>query len=495
MVLHDKKKKRRTKLIMDVKEENSNSDIFGLVLAGGSGTRLWPLSRKELPKQFLVLEGEYSLLQNTLLRLKGILPPENIRVIANHEWNALITYQAGQIGCTGDLLINEPVARNTAPAIALGIVNLIEHGATDNDIAIVCPSDHIIKDMDAFKEAVAIAVKEAATGRIVIFGIKPTMPETGFGYIRTEKTSKTSEAVKVIEFVEKPSRATAEQYLSEGCYYWNGGIFCFRLKDMMDAIIKHFPECGMLMLAGINRLTHNFSEIPSKSIDYAVMERANDLSCVPLDAQWSDVGSWDSVWENLDKDTNDNAVRGDIIVDGAKNSLIFSKNKLTAAIDINNIIVVDTPDALFVANKGSSQKVRDLVDRLKEQERTEEYQAPENVRPWGTYKIISESKTDKIKRIQVLPHKRLSLQYHEHRSEHWVVVSGMAKVTLIDQINREKVNLLSLTLGESCFVPKEMLHRLENSSNELLEIIEIQTGDYVGEDDIIRVLDDYERIS
>lgn len=472
-----------------------NSKLFGLILAGGSGTRLWPLSRKELPKQFLRIEGEHTLLQNTLLRLKTIIDPQNIRVVAGDEWAALINYQAGEVGCEGDIIIREPEGRNTAPAIALGISYLLAGGAKDTDVALVCPSDHIISDTEAFRQAVKNAVKSAKTGQIVTFGVVPTFAETGFGYIKTAAGAKHKNrySLKVERFVEKPNKETAENYLKDGNYHWNGGIFCFRLRDMLDALVKYFPECGVPASSGLKELQSVFRDVTSTSIDYAVMEKASNVTCVPLDAGWSDVGSWDAVYDNLKRDENDNAAAGDVMLDNVHNSLVFSHEKLTAAVDLDDVIAVDTPDALFIAKRGSSQKVREIVKQLKDEGRKEEYQATESARPWGTYKILSEDKHDKVKQITVLPHKRLSLQYHEHRSEHWVVIKGTAKVTLIDNDNREKINILTLTEGESCFVAKRRLHRLENAMDKNLEIIEVQTGDYVGEDDITRVDDDYAR--
>ena len=285
------------------------------------------------------------------------------------------------------------------------------------------------------------------------------------------------------------------QGAKKGGYCWNAGMFCFRLKDMRRALEKHFPECGSLIAEGSSALIQSFASIPSKSIDYAVMERADNISCVFLDAGWSDAGSWDSLWEILEKDEAGNVALGDVLAIRASNALLMSRHKLLCAADVDGIIAVDTPDALFITSRGSSQNVREAVEKLKESGKKEPRQAPESARPWGTYTILSETATDKIKRIRVFPRKRISLQYHNHRSEHWIVVSGLATVTLIDPDDSRKQSIMTLSKGESCFVSAKMLHRLENRADEPLEIIEVQTGDYLGEDDIVRVNDDFGRAS
>ena len=468
--------------------------LYALVLAGGSGTRLWPLSRKELPKQFLCIEGERTLFQNTLLRLLRIVPSSNIKVISGDEWASLINHQAKEIGCSTDILINEPAGRSTAPAIALGIAYLIDNGASKEDIAIVCPSDHIITNTAAFEAAVKTAINAAASKNIVTFGITPISPEPGFGYIKTGAEDRDG-TFNVLEFVEKPDIQTAEQYFESGNYYWNSGILCFRLGDMLESLVKFFPECGIPAGIGFDALKSVFPALPSISIDCAVMENTDNAVCVPLDAGWSDIGSWDSVWQNLNKDEYNNVKKGNTLLKNVKNSLIMANERLITVTNLEDIIVVDTLDALYITKKGNSQKVRDIVKELRDKNRHEADQAPLNTRPWGTYKIISQDIRDKVKRIEVMPGKRLSLQFHEHRSEHWIVVKGTAKVTLIeknaaqDDIKKE----LILNEGESCFVMKGHLHRLENPGNTPLEIIEVQTGDYVGEDDIVRVEDDFKR--
>jgi len=468
--------------------------LYALVLAGGSGTRLWPLSRKELPKQFLCIEGERTLFQNTLIRLLKLVPSSNIKVISGNEWSSIINHQAKEVDCSTDMLINEPIGRSTAPAIALGIAYLIDNGASKEDLAIVCPSDHIISNTAAFEAAVETAINAAVSKNIVTFGITPTSPEPGFGYIKTGAED-TAGAFNVLEFVEKPDIQTARQYLESGNYYWNSGIFCFRLGDMLESLAEFFPECGIPAGIGFDALKNVFLDLPSISIDCAVMENTGNAVCVPLDAGWSDIGSWDSVWQNLNKDESNNVKKGNTILKNVKNSLIMANERLITVTDLEDIIVVDTLDAVYITRKGNSQKVRDIVQELRDKNRHEADQAPSNTRPWGTYKIISQDSRDKVKRIEVMPGKRLSLQFHEHRSEHWIVVKGTAKVTLIEK-NAAKDNIkkeLILNEGESCFVAKGLSHRLENLGDTPLEIIEVQTGDYVGEDDIVRIEDDFKR--
>ncbi len=463
------------------------STLHVLVLAGGSGTRLWPLSREELPKQFLPLVSERTLLQDTVTRLVPVASPGSIRVVAGREWQALVRHQLrGILPSQPDPVVVEPVGRNTCAAIALGLSSLREKsGASEDDLVLVCPSDHVIRDRDAFAGAVREAAEAAGEGFLVTFGIVPKAPETGYGYMECEETGRKS-ARKVLRFVEKPSLETAEGFVGSGRHLWNGGMFCFRVDRMERDLRLHAPQVAALYDAGLEALLDGFGSLPAVSIDYAVMEKADRVAAVPLDAGWSDVGSWDSVYEALPADESGNAVKGNVRLSGGSGSLLYGDHRLVFGVDLHDMLVVDTPDALFVAPRGSSQKVREVVRRLKEEGRREVAEAPVNARPWGTYETLGQSSRYKIKRIVVEPGARLSLQYHHHRSEHWVVVRGTALVGLDGSESM-------VYEGQSCYVPKGTPHRLSNPGKVPLEIIEVQNGEYVGEDDIVRLDDDYRR--
>jgi mannose-1-phosphate guanylyltransferase/mannose-6-phosphate isomerase len=411
-------------------------------------------------------------------------------VIASRKWRPLVANQLAPLKISGDCVIDEPEGRNTAPAVALGIVSLLARGASSDDVVIVCPSDHMIQDEARFAAAVAAAEEAAKSGNIVTFGIKPARPDTGFGYIRTSNSG--SGWLIAEEFVEKPDEATAKAYIENGAYYWNGGIFCFRVSDMITAYREHFPESAAIFDAVPGDVISCFRSIPKQSIDYAIMEKARNIVCVPLDAGWSDVGSWDAVYENSGKDADGNAVSDCAVMRGCRDNLVVGCGRLICGVDIDSMIVVDTPDALFIAPRGSSHRVRGVVRELADAGREEIMESPQSARPWGTYKVLSKGERHKIKKIEVLPGERLSLQYHIHRSEHWVVVKGAALVTVrgMDGTGAEE---LLIHEGESFFVPKGKLHRLENPGKIPLEIIEVQIGEYVGEDDITRVTDDYDR--
>jgi mannose-1-phosphate guanylyltransferase/mannose-6-phosphate isomerase len=466
--------------------------MYVLILAGGSGTRLWPLSREEMPKQFLAVCGsEYTLLQQTVRRMLRLTDIDRLRVIASGKWKPLVTHQLSRMGIEGDCVVEEPEARNTAPAIALGIASLLGGGADDGDIVMVCPSDHIIADETVFLEAVNDASAAAAAGSIVTFGIKPTSPETGFGYIKTSGTG--GGWLMVDSFVEKPGLDAAKNYMESGDYYWNGGIFCFSIGSMVKAYEDYFPEGARIFGAKPEDMKKWFLSSPVESIDYAVMEKARNITCVPLDAGWSDVGSWDAVYENSPLDERRNATVGNVSLHGGGDNLVIGAERLICGIDLDSMIVVDTPDALFVAPRGASQKLRGIVGELARSHREEIVEAPISARPWGTYRVLSKGERHKIKRIVVSPGGRLSLQYHMHRSEHWVVVKGTARVVIYDHGEDRSAGERLIHEGESVFVPKGCLHRLDNPGRIPLEIIEVQIGEYVGEDDIKRVSDDYRR--
>jgi mannose-1-phosphate guanylyltransferase/mannose-6-phosphate isomerase len=463
-------------------------NLYALILAGGSGTRLWPWSREELPKQFLALASEESLFQQTIRRLSSLILPSHLYIVASSCWGALLRHQMRQmLEFPHDPVITEPTARNTCAAIALGLTYILEHGASPEDSVFVSPSDHVIKDEESFAEALKRGYEASKEGYLVTFGIPPTRPDTGFGYIEIEpETLKDNGYFKALRFVEKPDENTARTYFESGRYLWNGGFFLFKIKKMLEALKEYMPEVGRLASEGYEKLCSCFEKLPSISIDYAVMEKAKDVVAVPLEAGWSDIGSWDALYETLDKDEDKNVTRGDVELASSEGNLVFGNNRLIVGLNINDLIIADTPDALLVAKRGSSQEVREIVSKLKEGKRREATEAPINARPWGMYQILYQGERFKIKRIVIEPGARLSLQYHHHRSEHWVVVRG----TALAQVDSKECFIHE---GESIFVSKSTPHRLSNPGKLPLEIIEVQNGEYVGEDDIVRVTDDFDR--
>ncbi|HPQ38361.1 MAG TPA: mannose-1-phosphate guanylyltransferase/mannose-6-phosphate isomerase [Synergistaceae bacterium] len=455
--------------------------LHALILAGGGGTRLWPLSREEVPKQFLPLEGKESLLQQTFRRLLPLCG-SRIRIVAGERWKSQILHQALQIGLEGeDFFLAEPRGRNTAPAIALALAALLEEGLEEHTPLLVCPSDHAIKDEKAFLRAVEAGFAPLEEGRLVTFGVVPSVPETGFGYIRTG--SSRGEWSEVEAFVEKPDAERARTYLDSGRYLWNGGIFLFRLGDMAAAYDRHLPQIGQLIRRGTAALKEAFSELSSLSVDVGIMEKAEKVGVVPLDAGWTDLGSWDALYNYGPLDEEGNLLEGDVLALDCRNSLIRGKHRLIAASGIENMLVVDTPDALYLAPRGKSQEVRKVVEHLKAEERRELWQAPESARSWGEYRILYEGEGIKVKRLRVFPSRSLSLQYHHHRCEHWIVVSGTARV-------RHGEEEYFLHEGQSTFIGKHQVHQLSNPGKLPLEIIEVQNGPYLGEDDILRYGDE-----
>lgn len=459
-----------------------------LILAGGSGTRLWPWSREELPKQFLPLAGEESLFQQTVKRLAKITQPSNLYIVASDQCSALLRHQMKMVvKFDHDPIIREPQAKNTCAAIALGLAYLLKNGATPEDLIFVSPSDHIVKDDEAFRKAVDLGRLAASRGHIVVFGVKPTRPDTGFGYIEIDEEKSKDLPYKIASrFVEKPDEQKAKTYLERGNYLWNGGFFLFQAKRMLEALKKDIPQIGIPAAEGYDQLISSFEDLPSTSIDYAVMEKENDVAVVPLDCGWSDIGSWDALYETMEKDEGGNVKRGDVHVVNGQNNLIYANGRLVVGLDVNDLVIADTPDALLVARRGSSQAVRDVVNFLKDHGRREACEAPINARPWGTYQILHQGDRFKIKHIVIEPGAKLSLQYHHHRTEHWIVVRGTA-LAVID--GKE----IYVHEGESTFIPKSTPHRLVNPGKIPLEIIEVQNGEYVGEDDIVRIEDEYKR--
>ena len=465
--------------------------IIPIILAGGSGTRLWPLSRKIHPKQFISLVNETSLFQDTLTRLpKEALDPI---VICNEDHRFLVAEQAREINVTLNSIILEPIGRNTAPAIALAAIKVLND--FENPILIVLAADHKIENKSAFHDAIKIAHKLAENNKLVTFGIIPQSAETGYGYIEIEKKDK-AEYFDIKSFVEKPNQKNAINFLNSGNYLSNSGMFMFNASIYLSELNKFEPE---ILTSCKKSLSNEFKDLefiridkkefcksPNQSIDYAVMEKTNKAKVVPLDAGWSDVGSWDALMDSKIKDSLGNVVEGDVTLDQVKNSYLYSTNRLVAASNIADLIVIDTQDALLVTTRDNSLSIKNIVKKLKKNKRTEIENHRKVYKPWGYYDSIDTGHNFQVKRILVNPGAKLSLQKHLHRAEHWVVVSVVAKITCGKKIyNLEK--------NQSTYIPKGEIHRLENIENYPLEIIEVQTGNYLGEDDIIRLKDDYQR--
>jgi len=465
--------------------------LKAVVLAGGSGSRLWPLSRQQLPKQFLKLEGEVSLLEATIQRLHPMIENSDVWVVTGEKHAAGEAY--------ADLVkynqILEPVGRNTAPAIALAAALLMDQSGGD-PVMVVLPADHIIKRPDVFRAHLAEVVKVAESGRLVTFGIKPERPDTGFGYIEVEDSA--TEVKPVKRFTEKPDLATAEGFLQQGNYYWNSGMFVWKASVILEEISRWIPEIDTVLKEMRSAwqgdkpwqdvVRENFARLPDISIDYGVLERSSKVSLIPCDIDWSDVGSWDAVHEISRQDAQGNVLDGDVIAIDCKNTLLRSKDRLLAAVGLEDVIVVETADAILLAKRGDSQRVREIVDKLKERGSREHIEHLTVRRPWGSYKVLEDSGSGyKMKRIEVLPGHSLSLQSHQHRSEHWVVVSGTATVTRGSET-------FTVSKNESTYIPIGVLHRLENKGRIALQIVEVQVGEYVGEDDIERYDDSYGRM-
>ncbi len=463
-----------------------------LVLAGGSGTRLWPLSRKNFPKQFLKLGDNNSLLQQTIKRLLNIFSPEDIIVMTNNEYKFHVISDLNSISNskkTVNNIILEPVGRNTAPAIALGMKYCLDKlGTAEDEVLFVSPSDHMIRPAEKFSEYVKTAEEISRKGYIVTFGLKPTRPETGYGYIKVENKGHQRNQVffKVDKFTEKPDTKTAEKYIKDGNYYWNSGMFAFKIRTMQKEFKKYAPEIANMYELGFDELVERFDEMPDISLDYSIAEKSDKMTVLPLDIYWNDIGSWDSLYDVANKDEKGNVKMGDTITVDTKDTLIISNKRLISTIGIEDCLIIDTDDAVLIAKKGETQKVREIVKTLNNSKRKEALEHLTTYRPWGSYTILEEGTRYKIKRIVVNPGERLSLQMHYHRSEHWVVIKGAAKVTIGDKESYIHEN-------ESIYVPKSTLHRLENPGKVPLEIIEVQNGEYVGEDDIVRLDDIYGR--
>ena len=472
----------------------SNAKIVPVILSGGSGTRLWPLSRAHYPKQLQPLHTKLSLLQETASRLTDDDFAQPL-VICNQEHRFIVAEHLKEIGIKPEAIILEPLGRNTAPAAT--VASLVAQKHDPDAIILIMPSDHVINDTKALRTAIKAALPAAIDGSFVTFGIQPTKPETGYGYIkRSKEIIKREGCFEVDVFVEKPSLADAKTFISEGGYYWNGGIFLFAASKFISELERLSPDivksCDLAVSKAVSDLDFQrldetaFAACPSISIDYAVMEKSQNVVVVPVNMGWSDVGSWDALWQLLDKDDNGNVVAGDVILKNTKNSLVRSESTLIAAVGIENIIIVATDDAILVSSKGSSQEVNLIVDNLKSANRSEHISHSKVYRPWGWFQTLETRDQFQLKVINLNPNSKISLQRHKYRAEHWVVVVGTATVTRGDEI-------IKLEKNESTYIPIGMVHRLENKTNEKLEIIEVQSGSYLREDDIERFDDEYGR--
>lgn len=484
-----------------------STNIHAVILAGGSGTRFWPLSRETYPKQMLQIVGEDTLLRQTIKRIKGFVPPENIWIVTTEDKAQDIRFHLEPFGQLTQKIrfTKEPLGRNTAPAIGLNAIYLNQ--VSPDSIMIVMPSDHAISENEKFLSDLKVAIEGAKEDYLVTFGIKPSRPETGYGYIKVDYTSKIKlkGVLKAECFVEKPDLETARRYVSDGGYFWNSGIFVWKTSKVLSEIEKHLPDLykglkemeSLLFEPGqpnepnepnkLNKLNELYANLESISIDYGIMERSPDVLVVPATFEWSDLGSWTALDELIKKDDAGNIVKGNTVDIGSQNSIIFAGERLVATIGLKDMVVVDTPDATLVTPKERVQEVRNIVEELKKNGREEHLLHKTVERPWGSYTVLEKGNGYKIKRVVLKPGAKLSLQLHRRRSEHWVVVSGVAKVT------RESETYL-VRRNESTYIPINTKHRLENPGEELLQIIEVQNGDYVEEDDIERFSDDYGRI-
>lgn len=469
-----------------------DSVLIPIILSGGSGTRLWPLSRAEYPKQFLSLTSYNTMIQDTVLRLQSIYSKSPI-VVCNEQHRFIVAEQLSQINVKESAIILEPFAKNTAPAIAVACFHALTQA--EDAIVVVLASDHVIKNQDSFLNSLVDAIQAAKKDNLVTFGIKPTEANTGYGYIKAN-VNKDSPYFPLDKFVEKPNLQKAQEYLADGSYFWNSGMFIFKAKVFLEELKKYDEQIykcsynsykkSLKDLDFIRLNSDEFYKCPSNSIDYAVMEKTTKGVVVPLDCGWSDVGSWSALWQVNNKDESGNVCFGDVITKNTSNSFIYSQNRLVTTLGIKDTIVVETRDTILVANKDAAQEVKQIVDTLKEQNRTVATENRVGFRPWGTYDSIEKGQRYKVKHITVKPGAKLSVQMHYHRAEHWIVVSGTAKV-----LNGQKE--LILAENESTFIPLGTIHALENPGKVPLELIEVQSGSYLEEDDIVRFEDKYGR--
>jgi mannose-1-phosphate guanylyltransferase/mannose-6-phosphate isomerase len=466
--------------------------LVPIILSGGAGTRLWPLSRELYPKQLLPLVSSRTMLQETVLRLDGLDATAPI-VVSNEAHRFLVAEQLREIDCQPRAILLEPKGRNTAPAVALAAHAALAEDEGDS-LLLVLPADHLIRDVPAFHAAVEIAAAAARDGALATFGVVPNAPETGYGYIRRGRRE--GEFYRIAQFVEKPDLVRAQSYLANGEYYWNSGMFLFRARGYLEELEKFAPDIASVARTSFARATRDldftridasvFDSCRSESIDYAVMEKTGDAVVIPLDAGWSDVGSWSSLHDACERDEHGNTLRGDVIVENTRDSYIYSESRLVATVGLRDCVVVETKDAVLVAPMNQAHEVKKLVERLKADRRYEHALHREVFRPWGSYDNLDVGQRFQVKRLVVKPGGMLSLQMHHHRAEHWVVVSGTARITRGDET-------FLLEENQSTYIPIGVRHRIENPGRIPLHIIEVQSGGYLGEDDIVRFDDRYGR--
>jgi mannose-1-phosphate guanylyltransferase len=466
--------------------------LLPIILAGGSGSRLWPLSRELYPKQFHALTGDLTMLEETVVRLEGLDCADPV-LICNEEHRFIAAEQLRLVGKAEATLLLEPVGRNTAPAIALAALYAIRSG--DDPLLLVLAADHRIENVERFYESVRKAGALADKGKLVAFGIVPDRPETGYGYIH-RGTALGDDGYAIERFEEKPNRAKAEAYLADGGYYWNSGMFLFRASAYLEELNRHQPEILEACTQAIGSIekdmdfvrvdAEKFSACPANSIDYAVMEKTSAAAMVPLDAGWNDIGSWSALWDVHERDEEGNALAGDVLALSSRNTLVRAESRLVAVVGVDDLVVVETKDAVLDAHKDHAQDVKEVVDRIRKLGRKEHVNHREVYRPWGHYDSIDFGDRDQVKRITIKPGAKLSVQMHHHRAEHWIVVRGTAKVQKGDQV-------IMLSENQSTYIPLGEIHALENPGKIPLELIEVQSGSYLGEDDIVRFDDRYGR--